>query len=350
MIMNKGTVHGGDIYSQRIRLDFSASVHPLGMPDKALEAAKKSLQSADAYPDPFCGALREKLAERLGTGTGDVIFGNGAAELIYHFALALRPKKALLPVPCFSEYAAALRACGSEPVFYRIPRETGFVLPEDFQEQIRPGTELVMLCSPNNPTGRSVLPEQILGILKRCRETGTWLFWDECFYELTDRDRVFSLAGYLKENDRVFVLRAFTKAYGMAGLRLGYGISKNRELMERMCGFCQPWNVSVPAQAAGLAALDCPEWPNLARDLIRSEKPYLKRALSALGMEVLEGDANFLFFTGPEGLAEALKKKGILIRDCADFEGLQKGDYRVAVRTHPENEELIQAVSEVLHG
>ncbi len=347
MILDQGYAHGGDIYSQPIRLDFSANVNPLGTPEAVKAAVRACAEGLSAYPDPYCGPLREKLAAVHGVGPQTIVCGNGAAELIYTFAAALKPRQALLPVPSFSDYESALRAAGCAPVLYPLSRGNGFLLTEDVLDHIGPKTDLVLLCSPNNPTGRSVDKALLLKILDRCRETGTWLFLDECFFELTDEDRAFSLTRELKDGDRVFLLRAFTKAYGMAGLRLGYGISGNRELLKDMGRLVQPWNVSTVAQAAGLAALDCPVWPKKARELVQREKPFLRDGLAARGFTVLPGDANFLFFSGATGLYEKLREKGVLIRDCVNYRGLCPGDCRIAVRTHAENEALLGAVGEV---
>ena len=349
MILGQNYGHGGDIYSRPVHLDFSANVNPFGTPEVVKAAVRAATEDLSAYPDPYCRPLREKLAAVNGVDRGHVICGNGAAELIYQFAAALQPKRALLPVPSFSDYESALLAAGCEPTFYPLSRENGFRLTKDILDAIGPETDLLMLCSPNNPTGRSVEKGLLLKILDRCREMGTWLFLDECFFELTDEDRAFSLVSYLQEGDKVFLLRAFTKAYGMAGLRLGYGICKNRALLEAMCRLSQPWNVSTVAQAAGLAALDCPDWPRKARELYRAEKPWLYEQLTARGLAVLQGDANFLFFCGESGLYEALLVRGVLIRDCVNYRGLRPGDYRIAVRTRVENEALLGAIEEVLH-
>ena len=348
MILDRGYVHGGDVYSRPVRLDFSANVNPFGPPEPVKAAVRAAADGLSAYPDPYCGPLREKLAAFNGMQRENVICGNGAAELIYACAAALQPKKALLPVPSFADYENALLAAGCEPAFYPLRRENGFLLTEDILSAVRPGVELIVLCSPNNPTGRSVEKGLLLKLLDRCRKTGTWLFLDECFLELTDEDKAFSLASCLRPEDRVFLLRAFTKAYGMAGLRLGYGLCRNRDMLLRMCRLTQPWNVSAPAQAAGLAALDCPAWPENARALFREEKPYLAEQLTRLGFTVLPGDANFLFFSGAPGLQETLLSHGVLIRDCSNYRGLGPGDCRIAVRTRAENGELIQIMEEAL--
>ncbi len=343
-------VHGGDVYKNRVTLDFSANVNPFGTPEAVKEAIREAANDVSRYPDPYCTALRKKLAARHAVLPEHILCGNGAAELIFSFVQALRPKTALLPVPSFAEYETALVAAGVTPVFYSLLREEGFAVTPRILDAITEDTDVLLLCSPNNPTGCSIDRDLLLAILDRCRSTGTWLFSDECFWDLTDADRAFSLAGSLRENDRVLLLHAFTKTYGMAGVRLGYAISKHGGILRGMSETTQPWNVSTLAQAAGLAALDCPDWAIKARTLFAAEKPYLFDELQRIGVSVRYGDANYLLLSGVPTLYERLLEKGILVRDCANYRGLSKGDVRIAVRTHEENAALIAAISEVLHA
>ena len=346
----KDYVHGGDVYKNRVTLDFSANVNPFGTPEAVKSAICAATEEISRYPDPYCMRLREKLAVLHGVSADAILCGNGAAELIFSFVSAQKPKNVLLPVPSFAEYEAALRFAGVEPLFYPLLRENDCSLTEDVLAAITEDTDALMLCSPNNPTGRCVEKGLLFKILNRCRETGAWLFLDECFADLTDEDKAFSLIGSLQDDDRVLILRAFTKTYGMAGVRLGYAVSKNRGLLLKMSETVQPWNVSTVAQYAGLAALDCPDWAQKARALFRTEKAYLMKELSALGVSVLQSDANYLLLSGVPTLYERLLEKGILVRDCSNYRGLQKGDVRIAVRTREENAALIAAVSEALHA
>ncbi|MBQ4370408.1 MAG: aminotransferase class I/II-fold pyridoxal phosphate-dependent enzyme [Oscillospiraceae bacterium] len=350
MVLNDAYGHGGDIYHNDVELDFSANVNPLGTPAEIVRAVAEAAGSLSAYPDPYCGKLRKKLSNIQGVDMDDIVCGNGAADLIFQFATALRPKKTLLPVPSFSEYEAALDAAGCKAEYYYLSRENGFAVTEDILERITPETELLMLCSPNNPTGISVDAGLLEEILAACRKTGTWLFLDECFLELTDNPAVKSLIPELVINDRVFILRAFTKLYGMAGARLGYAICKNRDFLLKMCASVQPWNVSSLAQAAGKAALDCGEFAAKSLRLISEEKKYLLRELKRLGIAVLPGEANFLMLQGVPGLYSRLLEKKILIRSCANYRGLDEGDCRIAVKTHGENERLIAALEEIIHA
>ena len=146
------------------------------------------------------------------------------------------------------------------------------------------------------------------------------------------------------------ILRAFTKHYAMAGLRLGYCLCSNPPLLERMAQCGQPWSVSVPAQIAGLAALQDRDYLERSRELITQERRYLKESFMRLQIPVIGSQANYIFFYLPEipELQQELEKSGILIRSCDNYRGLERGYYRIAVRTHAENERLVAALEAVL--
>lgn len=347
MILRNSYTHGGDIYTNRVSLDFSVNVNPLGTPEPVKAAAAAAADNLSAYPDPYCGPLRKKLSEILRINADWILCGNGAAELIYQFIQALRPRKTLLPVPSFSDYENALTAADCPFDLHLLKRDEGFLLTGSILDEIDQRTELLMLCSPNNPTGRLIPRPLLLTILERCRKTGTWLFLDECFGALTDSGTP-SFADALKPGDQVFLLRAFTKTFAMAGIRLGYAICPNQEIIDRICRCSQPWNVSSPAQAAGLAALSCGKWLQDARKLIAAEKKYLTNQLEGLGIQVLPGDANYLLLSGVPELYDRLLARGILIRNCENYRGLTAGDCRIAVRTHRENQMLIEAIRKIL--
>ena len=155
MILN-AYVHGGDVYKHRVTLDFSANVNPFGTPEPVKAAICAAAEDVSRYPDPYCTALREKLAAKTGVLPDEILCGNGAAKLIFSFVSAVKPKSALLPVPSFAEYETALRTVGVEPVLDPLSRDSGFVLSERILDSITPETDVLLLCSPNNPTGRSI--------------------------------------------------------------------------------------------------------------------------------------------------------------------------------------------------
>lgn len=343
--LNQKNPHGGAV-GKNIALDFSISLNPLGMPPAAREAAREAAGAAERYPDPCCRELVEAIAAREAVPGSSVLCGNGASELIWSYCAALRPARAILPVPTFSEYAAALIRYGCQVDGYPLRQADGFALSEEFPallERERP--DAVFLCNPNNPTGRLIPLSLLERILQVCRKRGIRLFLDECFLELAEDGE--SLRGRMKEYPGLFILRAFTKTYAMAGLRLGYCLSADRALLQRMSAITPPWNVSGPAQAAGLAALGDADFLARSRETIRRERVWLKAALEILEYQVFPSEANFLLFHGPAGLRAALNEHGIELRDCANFSGLGPGWYRAAVRRREENEKLVEALRTV---
>lgn len=341
--------HGGDVYRYPDMLDFSANINPLGTPDAVIKAAAESLKNIKNYPDLKKQKLFDALSETEKMPRENLILGNGAAELIFAFCLALKPQRALLTAPSFAEYERGLRACGCQEIRYVTLHEAaGFKVEETFLSALTEDLDVVFLCNPNNPTGCLIDGQLLKKILGRCRENHIFLLLDECFVDFVDEQEQVSCKHLLKNYPQVFILKAFTKLYAMAGLRLGYGISENKELLQKMELCLQPWNISIPAQAAGVAALREKKYVADTRTLIRQERGWLKEKLKELGLSVFDSSANYIFFRGPKGLTEQLIKLRIMIRDCSGYPGLAEGYYRVAVRTHAENEQLVRAIAAVL--
>ena len=341
----KEQIHGGDVYRHKNVLDFSSNMNPLGTPQKVIEAAAESLKSVCNYPDIRYEELAEKLSAYEQVPREWVICGNGAAELIFTLALAIKPKQALLLAPTFAEYEQALATVECIPTYHDLREEDGFALNEKILEAITPQMDLVILCNPNNPTGLLADPKLMERIVRQCEEMGSFLVIDECFQDFIENQEQHTKKHLLDSCRNLFLLKAFTKRYAMAGLRLGYGLCSNPEVLEKMQAAVQPWNVSIPAQAAGVAALDEKEYVREARKIIRSEREYLRGGLEKLGFQVYNSSANYIFFRGPEGLVEHALKKQVLIRNCSNYRGLTEGYYRVAVRTHEENRKLLEALT-----
>lgn len=347
MLYKASNPHGGDIYGDVITHDFSANINPYGTPPGVLRAVEETGESLWHYPDPYCRKLVGAIAEFEGLPEKAVLCGNGAAELIYSYCAARRPRKALMPAPTFLEYAQALAQTGCRTEYFCLSEDNGFCLDGAFLDAMKESKpDAVFLCNPNNPTGRLIECGLMKELLNYSRAHGVSLFVDECFLDLSEGGR--SLSGELAEYPQLMILKAFTKSYGMAGLRLGYCLSTDEKLLEKMSRAVQAWNVSTPAQAAGVAALREQEHVQKARRVFSEERPRLKKELEALGFAVCPSEANFLLFHAPEGLYQKLRKKGIAIRDCSNYPGLSSGWYRTAVRLREENQILIDTIREVL--
>ena len=334
--------HGGDIYGG-IALDFSANVSPLGTPRSVTDAIERALPELYRYPDPYCRTLVQTISEYEGVPKNFVLCGNGASELIYAYCGAVRPKRAMELAPTFSEYSLALRRTGCEVVRFALKQEENFDLRRDFLPILaREKIDALFLCNPNNPTGRLIADDLLEEILRICREKNIALFVDECFLSLSDGG--VDLTPSLSDFPQLFILKAFTKSFGMAGLRLGYGLSADEALLRKMSAAVPPWNVSALAQAAGVAALGDAEFLERNRAVIRAERPRLEERLRELGFWVCPSQANYILFRGEAGLADRLRERGAAIRDCANFEGLGPGWYRAAVRLREENDALLDAM------
>lgn len=340
-------IHGGDVYHHQGCIDFSANCNPLGTPEGIKKAIIKSLEHINDYPKVGCTPLKKAIAEYENTKPDQVICGNGAAEVIFSLCRAVNPRRALVPAPTFAEYQQALYSVDCQVEFFPLDGKKGFVLEENFLQALTEEIDIIFLCNPNNPTGLLVEKPLLEKILKRCQELDILMAVDECFLDFVPTPEKYTLKEYLETYDNLFLLKAFTKRYAMAGVRLGYGLCGNKRLLEKIEGVCQPWNVSSMAQAAGLAALQEREYVEKGRQVTFQELAYLKEELAALGYLVYPSQANYVFFTGPADLYEKLEQKKILIRDCSNYTGLSKGYYRVAVKKHEENQQLIRALKEI---
>ncbi len=340
--------HGGDVYSQSYITDFSANINPLGPPESVKEALQRCAEQIQNYPDVSQRSLRKALAKKEELAEESILFGNGAAELIFAICLGLRPKKALLAVPGFAEYEEALTAAECEILSYELPKEQGYLLNEEYLEQITPELDILFLCNPNNPTGTVIARELLEHIAEKCKECQVLMVVDECFNGFLDEPENYTVKPLLETYSNLIILNAFTKLYAMPGLRLGYAIVTDENLRQKIQRVMQPWSVSIPAQEAGKAALEESLYVSHAKTLIKREREYLSRQLTQFGFQVTPGKANYLFFQGMPGLAEKCREKGYLIRDCKNYRGLEEGFYRIAVRTHEENEGFIEALRGIL--
>lgn len=336
--------HGGDIYSKEILLDFSASINPLGMPCSAKRALAENIKAFECYPDINCTELRLALQEYEGVPMRNIVCKNGAAELIYCIAAVIKPKKALIIAPTFSEYEKAVRSVGCEIEYYYLDEKSDFSLDEGILNRLD-GVDIVFICNPNNPTAKVSNGALIEKIAQECLAASVYLVIDECFMDFVENSHLYRAKAEL---DNVIILKAFTKIYAMAGLRLGYLISRNEGIVSRISQSGQCWSVSVPAQIAGVASLGEKDFIQKTVQLISDERKYLSREFTRLGFKVYSSSANFIMFYCDLPLDSLLLDYKIAIRSLAGFNGLSKGFYRAACRGHDENVKLISAIERIL--
>ena len=336
--MEYNYTHGGDVYRNPIEYDFSINVNPLGMPLASIQAAHEGVVLTGRYPDYKAEQLCHAIAKAKQIPADRIIPGNGAAELLYALGQTI-PGKALTLAPTFTGYAEAVAAGGGELTYASDEQE----LLAKMDDSIR----LVFLCNPNNPTGTLFTREQILRVLAKAEAMQAYVCVDECFLPFLEEEASHSMLPYLTKHTRLLVLRAFTKIYCMAGLRLGYLACGDTELQSRIRAKLQPWNTSIPAQLAGIAALSDTEYLAKTRENLQAERAYLVPRLRELVAEVYDGYGNFLLFRDEPDLKERMLEVGVLIRACGDFEGLDDTYFRIGIRSHSENQEFIRRLARV---
>lgn len=343
----KEQVHGGDVYRYPDVIDFSSNMNPLGTPDSLKQAVIASMERISQYPDVRCERLTKELSVYEGVEKEQLICGNGAADLIFSLVQAMKPKKALLQAPTFAEYAQALETVNCEIEYFDSSAD-GFYVTEKYLDALAKKPDIVFLCNPNNPTGFVVDNELLVKIADICEQQRTFLVVDECFQDFIAHEKKFTLKEKCRDHQYLFILKAFTKRYAMAGLRLGYGITGNQMLLEKMERITQPWNVSLPAQEAGVAALKETAYVEEGLQMVQTELCWLKEQMKSLGLKVYDSQANYLFFEGPVNLKEECLKNHLLIRSCSNYPSLGEGYFRIAVKQHKDNEKLIEALKEIL--
>ena len=352
------SIHGGDIYRNHISMDFSINVNPLGIPAKVKQALYDAVERCHEYPDIRSEQLTDVVSNILAVPKEYLLFGNGASELFMAIVHALRPVKTMIPVPSFYGYEYAAESSGSDVVFYPMKEDEQFCLTEDFFECLTEDVDLLFLANPNNPTGKLLSKDYLIKLLLLCREKGIYVVLDECFIEFCGSEH--SIIAEIKKFDNLLLVRAFTKIFAIPGVRLGYLVCSNKELLVKVRKQLPEWNLSVFAQTAGIACakqlaygeniadpINAQSYIEKTIECIQTERMYMTEKLEKLGVCVVPSDTNFILIKTELDLYEKLLKQGILIRDCSNFRGLTKGYYRIAIKTREENDRFLEVLGEL---
>ncbi|GFO53048.1 threonine-phosphate decarboxylase [Geomonas sp. Red276] len=349
--------HGGNVFaiarslglSPEEILDFSASINPLGMAPGVASALAASLPKFLHYPDKGALELKERIASYHGVPVEEVAVGNGSTELIHLIPRLVTGagKRALIVAPAFAEYAAALERAGWEIEYFYLTNEDGFTLDAaKLKDRLALGYDLLFLCNPGNPTGVLTSRETIGTVIRLCRACGTFLALDEAFMDFCEEE---SAKDLVRGVPGVLLLRSMTKFFAIPGLRLGYALGA-AETIASLAGLQDPWSVNTAAQVAGVASLGDEGYRARTRKLVAEERAFLAAELGRHPqLRIYHGAANYLLAEILSGgsaadLRRHLMARGILIRDCANFEGLDGRFFRVAVRLREENLKLLEGI------
>jgi len=329
-------------------LDFSSNVNPLGASSKVLKTIKKNLKSIEIYPDPNSIILRKRIQNYTKVPLSQIVIGNGATEIIYNFCQAFISSQTsvLIPIPTFGEYETNAKLAGAKVSFFKTMN-----LKLNLQDFISclPKNGFAFLCNPNNPTGSLLPKNEIRKIIIAAKNKNTVIFLDECFIELVpDHDE--SIVSELRKYDNLFVLRSFTKSYGLAGIRIGYGLGP-KNFVSVLNKIKIPWNVSGLAQHAALSAISTPNYLHKSKKLIKTESRFLKNKISKLqNFELYDSTTNFILIKSKiksSIIQKKLLKNKILIRDCSNFRGLDNFHFRIGIKKRKENLKLIKELEKI---
>jgi histidinol-phosphate aminotransferase len=326
----------------------ASNENPLGPSPKAVAAMRAKLDQLNLYPDGDCFYLKQGLARKLGIAPETLIFGNGSNEIIELAARTfLRPgDEAVMAEQAFVVYQLIVQAVGAQSRAVPLKNFT-HDLPA-LAEAVTPRTRTIFLANPNNPTGTIYRREEWERFLCNVSRE-VLLIVDEAYFEyVADADYPDSLR-YHTNGRAIITLRTFSKLYGLAGLRIGYGIG-SKELISLMQRVRQPFNVNAPAQWGALAALDDADHIQRSLDVNRQGLKFLQSELTRLGLEFVPSQGNFVLVRVGKGqeMFQQLLKQGVIVRPMAGYRFPEH--VRVTVGTMEENRKFIQTLEKVIRS
>ncbi len=326
-------------------IKLASNESPIGPSPRAVAAVRAALDDVHRYPDGACFELRSRLARRFGVGEQQLVFGCGADELLELVAKSfLGPgDEAVFAWPSFAMYPIVVKGMGAVPV--PVPLDARLAHDLDAMRQaIGPRTRVVFVCNPNNPTGTSVGGDAFDGFVASLPDELV-LVVDEAYFEYARRPDFPDATAWVRRRPGTLVMRTFSKIYGLAGLRVGYGVC-DAELADYLNRARHPFNVNRLAEVAAVAALDDDAHAERSRAVNAEGAEYLTRELAALGLEVWPTDANFVLVRAGEGAFDRLQRAGVIVRPLAGF-GMPDC-IRVSIGLPEENERLVKAMARIV--
>jgi len=364
--------HGGNIYrifrEKNITeiLDYSSNINPYGVPESLKRKITENIGILERYPDPDYVELREKLAKLNNVDISNITVGNGATESIFLFMKVLKPEKVLIVSPTFGEYERAVKAWNGSEIrkieieYFELEEKDEFRLNiRKLKKELKKKYDLLIICNPNNPTGKFLKMAETEEILRECNKYDTKLFIDEAFIEFLEDGLKESIVNSGENKKNLFVTRAFTKFFAIPGLRLGYGIYFDKNLEKKIAEKKEPWSVNNIAEMAGITVLDDVEYIEKTLKWITKEKKYMYEKLNEiLGIKAYKTEVNFICVKikdeqASKGmtvkkLSGKMLERGILIRDASNFKFLDERFFRLAIKDRRSNDRIIRVLKEIL--
>lgn len=338
-------------------INFSGNVNPLGVSKNLLELLSKNVNVIGMYPDRAYTKLRKKLAKYIDVNYENIIVGNGSTELISIFINIIKPTKALIVGPTYSEYEREISIGGGSSNYYPLKEELDFKIDiKDLLSNITDDMDLLVICNPNNPTSTSIYSEDIKCILEYCHEKNIYVMVDETYIEFTkEMDKITSV-GLTNSYDNLFITRGVSKFYASPGLRLGYGICGNKTIMEKINNLKNPWTINSLASFAGEVMFEDEEYIKMTKDFIEQERNRIYKKLDSWkDIKVYPPTANFILIKilrddiDSQQLFETLIQKKIMIRDASTFPFLNSQFFRFCFMNKEQNDFILDELSKIFN-
>lgn len=330
-------------------IKLASNENPLGPSPKSVEAIVAAMSKLNRYPDGSGFYLRKKLAEKHGLAFDSILLGNGSNEIIELVVRAFMSPgdEVIMPAPSFLLYRLVVQWMGGKPVAVPLRQDLGIDL-EKMAEALTTKTKVIFLTNPNNPTGKVLDKADFEAFLSRI-PTGVVVVLDEAYIEFNTNPDTPEGFGYISGNGPpVIVLRTFSKAYGLAGLRIGFGVM-DPEIAGFLNRVRQPFNTGSLAQAAAIAALDDDEFLAKTRQITWSGLHFLYEEIEKMGLNHIPSEANFFLIEVPcnsKELYEAMLRRGVIIRSMASY-GMERF-IRINAGLPEENTRFITTLKEAL--
>lgn len=362
--MAKKAFHGSDlelieqeygIPKEQI-VSFSSNVNPIGISYKLKQSIHDHVDEITKYPDRECVELRQALSEYCGADMEQILVGSGVTELISMCIETVKPKKALLIEPTYSEYERVIKISGGKVSSFPVEEKDEFRLNVDkLCAVLEDAYDLLVICNPNNPTGTAVKQDELKKIFAHCKKHGIYVMVDETYVEFAEELEQITAIPLVNEFDNVFVLRGISKFFAAPGLRLGYMINSNKEVREYMNSVKNPWTINTLAAVCGAEMFRDSAFIEETRRFMAEEKTRLLAILKGIpGLKVYEPTANFVLMkilnpdVTSDMIFEHCIKDGLMIRDCSSFTGFGSEYIRFCICKPEENTRLMKKLGEIL--
>ena len=330
-------------------IDFSSNVNPHIISDLG-KYVLEGLEKSRSYPDINYTNLRNNISDYIKLDSELIIPGNGATEIIYLLMKSIKMRLAILN-PTFSEYGRGAKLNNLEIIYFHLKEENNFSIDLDEIQKNMDKFDSLFVCNPNNPNGKVKDLNELLDLMI---ENDKLLIVDETFMEFVGEEEKYSLINKIEQTPNLFILKAVTKFFGMPGLRLGYGVTSNKQIINNIYEYKEPWTINSFAENLSNYLFKDKEYINGSKDYYINERKFMLEELRKISrLKVYDTDTNFVLIKLDDDEANSLKlelfeKYNILIRDASNFIGLDKSYIRVAIKSHNDNKVLIESLRKIL--